>query len=86
MPVRNNQLAAELDEKILVRPAPMVRMRALVPPGAGRFHVIDRDWQVEVRPGSDYWERVRGRLYLLLLGLLGALAMLWLGQHRGRAI
>lgn len=86
LPVRNNLLALELERRALVMPPPRVRVVALVPEGGGRFWVVDRDWQVEVRRGSDYWQKVRGRMYLLVLGLLGAMAMMWLGQHRSRAL
>jgi hypothetical protein len=86
LPVRNNVLAVELERRVLVRPPPRVRVLALTPPGAGHFLVVDRDWQVEVRRASDYWQKVRGRMYLLVLGLLGAMAMMWLGQHRSRAL
>lgn len=84
MQVRNDTLADQLERKALRHSPPRVRLEAWVPPERLDWptQIVDGSWSVELRMGSDYWHKVRGRLYLLVLGLLGTLAMAWLSTHR----
>lgn len=88
LPVRNDVLAFGLERHVMQQRTPQrvrVTVLGLPPPGAAegeREIVVDPAWQVSVVRASDYWERVRERLALLIFGLLGSMIMIRLGDRR----
>ncbi len=84
--VKNDPLAAQLQRQVLYPAMTRVSVLAYVPPGESGTLIVDSSWQTQVETLSDYWPQVRSRLSLLLLGLLGTVAMIWLGEHRSRQL
>lgn len=84
--VHNPALRAQLDRTLVGWPPPRLWILAWVPRGAGGQTdlVVDDRWGAEVRLVSDYWRKVKGRLYLLILGLISTGAMIFIGHHRLR--
>jgi hypothetical protein len=92
LPVRNDVLAFGLERHVMQHRTPQrvrVTVLGLQAPGPGlasddkeREIAVDPAWQVSVERASDYWQRVRERLALLIFGLLGSLVMIRLGDRR----
>jgi hypothetical protein len=80
--IADEGLRQRLEQKLIQRRIARARVVALVPPPPKTEYAVDGAWRGDVALLSDYWDRVRARLYLLGLGLLGSAALLWLGAKR----